>query len=140
MHFTGGARLLVLVVLFAHLQNVQCGQSMEAVKECIDLTRLVRKMHTDGVTCMSCDTAIDICMPACPPKLHRLYERCDGIELPEGEFFDPDRTIGGKWYANYARTVISTERCGCNRSSSKASVGLLCLVASFFAALTIWGV
>ena len=144
MHHQGITHLFAFVLLSVLIQDVRAAdQDKFAVRECIDLTELVRSMWESdendvsmpGAKCMSCDPVLSECMAGCPRVLHRMYERCEGITLPEGDFFDPAKTIGGGWEENYERIVISSQRCGCNAAFPRATTSLLCIAVALLALL-----
>ena len=59
--------------------------------------------------------------------IDELYLLCAGVTLPDGYFFDPDRTIKGAWGEEVkAELKVSIERCGCD--SAPASVKLSAII------------
>lgn len=53
--------------------------------------------------------------PPCQDFIAALYLSCDGVTLPDGYFYDPQRTITGTWGDDVRRRLrIAIGRCACN--------------------------
>ena len=90
---------------------------------------------TNIKTCISCEPTRQACPRGCQPLINQLYVACDGVELPDGWYFDPDKQITGKWNDRVkAELKIQVERCGCSAATRGASSSPLALL--LVAALT----
>ena len=79
--------------------------------------------------CIGCDPVQDAGCPTlpayginskqvtCQKLIDSLHRDCDGVELPEGYYYDPKRTITGRWGPEVKMKLnIAIGRCGCKGS------------------------
>jgi hypothetical protein len=98
--------------------------------------------------CLGCDPVQDDGCPTQPayginPKqitcqdlIKDLHWNCDGVTLPDGYYYDPQRTITGTWGAEVKmRLNVAIGRCGCRGSWGHSVKPRAALVAGIVAAV-----
>ncbi|GMH79956.1 hypothetical protein TL16_g08338 [Triparma laevis f. inornata] len=122
-------------------------------RDCIRTIQTINELSVDpnnignGRQCIGCVPVQKSCPPDpdCQALIDTMYVNCadnrgsetaheDGVTLPDGYFYDPQRTIGGTWDLETKEQLrIAIGRCGCSSvgrlSLSGVSVGVG--VASF---------
>ena len=65
--------------------------------------------------CMSCDPTESTCAPGCQQRIAEMYVACDGVTMPDGFYFDPNKQVTGRWNKEAkAKLKIEVEKCGCS--------------------------
>eukprot|EP00520_Triparma_pacifica_P004956 CAMPEP_0118654514 /NCGR_PEP_ID=MMETSP0785-20121206/12436_1 /TAXON_ID=91992 /ORGANISM="Bolidomonas pacifica, Strain CCMP 1866" /LENGTH=87 /DNA_ID=CAMNT_0006547191 /DNA_START=374 /DNA_END=637 /DNA_ORIENTATION=- len=80
----------------------------------------------------------------CQGMIDSLYSTCggssmedDGVTLPDGYYFDPQRTITGTWNEDLKEQLrIAIGRCGCS-GGQRTNMGLAAIAAAIGVAVSL---
>ncbi|GMH68414.1 hypothetical protein TrVE_jg580 [Triparma verrucosa] len=108
-------------------------------RDCIRTIQTINELAVDpensnplaGRRCIGCVPVQKSCPPDpdCQALIDDMYVNCadnrgsvetheDGVTLPDGYFYDPQRTIGGTWNLETKEKLrIAIGRCGCSSAS-----------------------
>mmetsp|Transcript_3244 Transcript_3244/g.4724 ORF Transcript_3244/g.4724 Transcript_3244/m.4724 type:complete len:149 (-) Transcript_3244:137-583(-) len=117
----GASFLLLSFLLFLVLLGQQCEAGCDASSnsECISILEDI-SVRTGTQQCMSCQPAKATCASGCQTQIDQMYIYCDGVELPDGFYFDPAEEINGCWEDVVDFEIKNAvERCGCDAAVSK---------------------
>ena len=82
--------------------GVARARALSTAQECIKVADDIRMWGSemDPVTynepCMACDPTQSRCPKKCQSKVNSLYTKCDGVRMPDGFFFDPNKELTGE--------------------------------------------
>ena len=111
---------------------VDCIKAIEAI------SKEAFKLENWNQQCIGCEPVQTTCPGGklkCQPLIDNLYLTCGGasmedpgVTLPDGYFYDPQRTITGTWGDEVKEELrIAVGRCACS-SGSAFSVGVFAIV------------
>ncbi|GMI47026.1 hypothetical protein TrCOL_g1018 [Triparma columacea] len=118
--------------------------------ECIKSIEAITKASEDpdnqdgGRQCIGCEPVQFICpagqqgSPNCQDMIDELYLTCggagmedDGVTLPDGYYFDPQRSITGTWNMELKEQLrIAIGRCACSGAEGRGRVGAVAVLGA----------
>jgi hypothetical protein len=97
------APLLLLLVGLACLGQSSAKKPMtraqaKRINSCISMIQTleaIAQREGNAGTCLGCDPTLDACPVGCQNHINDYFTACNGIELPDGAYFDKDEKFSG---------------------------------------------